>query len=271
MIFRAPLHTPSGIPRRPVFLNVRIISFLVLSITSCSTHGGKDMSLAKSATGQLVSRGNSVVSIQDDFDCAAQNFTAQFFVAARASVTGGALGDITPVAEILWNIGGNTQRRLVSVYDGVAVTGVAEHFTIKVTDQTDPADGTNQTRYDITITAARGVRGSSALPPTLQQYITNAGLTKLGTFNLGPAANLTVPIPQDAGVSSVMVTAASIGVALTTVDFDFVQSSPAGALKRYFPLLYEFVPISPQADRLIFSNLTVGTTIEFSITWGIDG
>lgn len=255
-----------------------IVTSLVLLVTACSTtynDDGEDMSFAKTATGQLISRGKSFLQVQDDFDGAAQNFTAQFFVSGRIAVGGGALGNITPVAEVKWALGGNTQRRLVSVYDGSALTGVAEHFTINVTDDTDPNDGTNQTQYDVTVTVARGVRGATELPPTYQTYITNAGLTKLGTFNLGPGANITIPIPQDAGISSVMVTADSIGILLIGNEFDFEQASASGgALKRYNPMTHNFVPISPQADRLIFTNLTPvigGITIEFSVTWGIDG
>jgi hypothetical protein len=237
--------------------------------------GGVDMSLAKSVTGELISKiAQGGPSIQDDFSGEAQNFTAQFLVTQKQAIGGGSPGDITPVAEVLWAIGGNQSRRLISVFDGSSITGVAEHFTIKVSDQTDPTNGTNQTKYKVTITVARGVRGSSALPPTLQTYITHAGLIKLGTFILSPTENLTVPIPQNAGINSVMVTADSIGVLLDGTEFDFVQSSVTGALKRYNPMSYGFVPISPQADRLIFSNLTPligGHAIEFSITWGIDG
>lgn len=243
-------------------------------------NNGEDMSFAKSATGRLVTKGTGVVQVQDDFDGVAQNYTVQFWLGQRIASGGGAVGVFTPVGEILWSIGGNTQRRLVSVFDGTAITGVAEHFTVKATDQTDPADTSNITEYDITITAARGVRGSTALPPTYQTYITNAGVTKLGAFSLGPIGSgtniLDVPIPSDVGVNSVMVTAASIGVVLTGAEFDFAQeySVPALVLKRYNPLFYNFVTISSQADILHFSNLTPaigGITIEFSIAWGIDG
>ena len=254
--------------------NETIIESSNISDAGIELDSGDDMSLAKSATGQLVSRGTSIISIQDDFDGEAQNFTVQFSISARSAVNGGPfLGNITPVAEIEWALGGNNQRRLVSVFDGTAVTGVAEHFTIRVTDQTDPNDGTNQTQYNVTVTAARGVRGSTALPPTYQTYIQNAGLNKLGTFNLGPGANIILPIPQNAGINSVMVTADSIGVLLTGIEFDFEQSNPAGTLKRYNPMNYNFVSISPQADRIIFTNLTggPGITLEFSVTWGIDG
>jgi hypothetical protein len=247
-----------------------------------------DMSFAKSATGTLISKAGLRVQMQDDFDGAAQNFTVQFFIGQllgyiAPSVPSNPIipppipvGNITPVGEILWSVGGNTQRRLVSIFDGAAITGVAEHFAINATDDTDPSDATNPTQYDVTITVARGVRGSTALPPIYQTYITNTntGAVTFGNFTLTAASHLDVPIPKNAGVTSVMVTASYPGVVLTGAEFAFSQASTVPALlKQYNPNNYEFVPISPQADTLVFVNLASsgGQTIEFSVTWGIDG
>ena len=265
---------------------------LVLFLIGCSgseLDGGDDMSFAKSATGKLLSKAGLSVQMQDDFDGRAQNFTAQFFVSNRIgyivpSVPANpiipppiAVGTITPVGEILWSIGGNTQRRLISIYDGAVITGVAEHFSINATDETDLSDTTNQTLYDVTITAAGGVRGSTSLPPIYQTYITNTntGVITFGNFTLAASSHLDVPIPKDAGVSSVMVTASYPGVVLTGAEFGFSQASTIPALlKQYNPMNYGFVPLSPQADVLVFTNLTSGAgsqLIEFSVTWGIDG
>jgi hypothetical protein len=239
---------------------------------------GDDMTFAKSATGTLVSKGNNVIQVQDDFDGAAQNFTVQFWVGQRFAVGGGVVGTFTPVGEILWALGGNTQRRLVSIFNGTAVTGVAEHFTIKATDQTVPTDPSNPTQYDISITAARGVRGSTALPPTYQTYITSTGAgTALGRLIIVPQQTLYVPIPPDAGINSVMVTAVNTTDAAVPAgtDFEFAQAYfPLFELKRYNPTNYAFVPVSPQANNLFFHNLTPlvgGRPLEFSVTWGIDG
>jgi len=263
---------------------------LVLFLIGCSgseLDGGDDMSFAKSATGKLLSKAGLSVQMQDDFDGKAQNFTAQFFVSNRIgyivpSVPANpiipppiAIGNITPVGEILWSIGGNTQRRLISIYDGAVITGVAEHFAINATDETDSSDTTNQTQYDVTITCASGVRGSTSLPPTYQTYIDNNGTILFGRVSLNPLTNIAVLIPKNAGVSSVMVTTSSVGNIVTEDKIFFSQgSTTAGALKIYNPMDYGFVPLSPQADRLIIENLTPaigGEIIEFSITWGIDG
>jgi len=263
---------------------------LVLFLIGCSgseLDGGDDMSFAKSATGKLLSKAGLSVQMQDDFDGRAQNFTVQFFVSNRLGYIPPpvipnpiipppiAIGNITPVGEILWSIGGNTQRRLVSIYDGVAITGVAEHFAINATDETDSSDTTNQTQYDVTITCASGVRGSTSLPPTYQTYIDNNGQILFGRVSLNPLTNIEVLIPKNAGVSSVMVTASSVGNIVTEDKLFFSQASTtAGALKIYNPIDYRFVPLSPQADRLFIENLTPvvgGEIIEFSVTWGIDG
>ena len=261
---------------------------LFIGCSSDSLSNGDDMSFAKSATGSLLSKAGLSVQMQDDFDGRAQNFTVQFFVSNRTGYIAPsvppnpiipppiAAGNITPVGEILWTIGGNTQRRLVSIYDGAAITGVAEHFNINAVDDTDLSDSSNQTLYDVTITAAGGVRGSTSLPPIYQTYITNTntGVTTFGNFTLAAASHLDVPIPKNAGVTSVMVTASYPGVVFTGAEFSFSQASTVPALlKQYNPMNYNFVPLSPQADTLVFVNLASsgGQLIEFSVTWGIDG
>jgi hypothetical protein len=264
---------------------------LVLFLIGCSSSeldGGDDMSFAKSATGKLLSKAGLSVQMQDDFDGKAQNFTAQFFVSNRIGYIAPsvppnpiipppiAIGNITPVGEILWSIGGNTQRRLISIYDGAVITGVAEHFAINATDETNPSDSSNQTQYDVTITCASGVRGSTSLPPTYQTYITNTntGSIAFGNFSLAGASHLNVPIPRNAGVNSVMVTASYPGTVFTGSEFGFSQASTiAGVLKEYNPINYEFVPLAPQADTLLFVNFAAsgGQIVNFSVTWGIDG
>lgn len=261
---------------------------LFISCASSELDNGDDMSFAKSATGQLLSKAGLRVQMQDDFDGKAQNFTVQFFINSRIGYiapsvppnpiipTPIAVGNITPVGEILWTIGGNTQRRLVSIYDGSAITGVAEHFTINATDDTDLNDSSNQTLYDVTITAAGGVRGSTSLPPIYQTYITNTntGSIAFGNFSLAGAATLNVPIPRNAGITSVMVTASYPAIVLTGAEFHFAQASTvAGILKEYNPMNYGFVPLSPQADTLLFVNFAAsgGQIVDFSVTWGIDG
>jgi hypothetical protein len=273
-----------------IFHRITLTASLVLSLIACSASemDENDMSYAKSATGTLISKAGLRVQMQDDFDGKAENFTAQFFVSNRLGYiapsvppnpiipTPIAIGNITPVGEILWSIGGNTQRRLISIYDGVAITGVAEHFAINATDNTDPNDSSNPTQYDVTITCASGVRGSTSLPPIYQEYITNTntGSIAFGNFILNGAEHLTVPIPKNAGVNSVMVTANYPGIVLTGSEFGFSQASTiAGILKEYNPMNYEFVPLSPQADTLLFKNFATsgGQIVDFSVTWGIDG
>ena len=172
--------------------------FLLFSgCSSDSLSNGDDMSFAKSATGSLLSKAGLSVQMQDDFDGRAQNFTVQFFVSNRTGYIAPsvppnpiipppiAAGNITPVGEILWTIGGNTQRRLVSIYDGAAITGVAEHFNINAVDDTDLSDSSNQTLYDVTITAAGGVRGSTSLR------------RRIGQLRPSCCRRITSPLPRE--------------------------------------------------------------------------
>ena len=62
------------------------------------------------------------------------------------------------------------------------------------------------------------------------------------------------------------------GQSITPDNFLVVTSDIAtNTLKSYFPLDYTFVPLSSQASRIDFFNLSTTFDMLVSVTWGIDG
>jgi hypothetical protein len=204
------------------------------------------------------------------------NYTVEFSVSNRQIVPPGvALGNITPVATISWALAGNQFTRKVSVFDGASITGCAEHVTVSLSDETDPLDLTDVTDYIASISVAAGVRGPTGLPPTYQTYINHFGVVAYGSV-IVPSANVfAIPVPQDAGIASVMITSAINGGPTPGSPPDLVtqqdwQAVPA-ELKVYQPNMYGFVPVSASCKNILLAANDTANSTTFSITWGIDG
>lgn len=197
------------------------------------------------------------------------SYTLQFSISRPASV------NITPVAIVTWSLGGVPYTRKISVFDGASITGVAEHVVCQIIDETDQGDPSTAANYEVTISVGRGVRGSVAIPPTYQQYYTNGNGTNLGLVKLDPSSSFSLDIPRGAGVSSVMITAAYLGVAGTPGDPENIIGQVTGfggaPLKYYNPNLHGFVPISPQTVQLVLYNNDTAEDLYYNVTFGVDG
>jgi hypothetical protein len=190
---------------------------------------------------------------------------------------------ITPVAIISWNLGGISYQRKISVFNGSSITGVAEHVTVQIVDETNPNEVIPVVvppippfiDYEVNISVGRGVRGSVSMPPTYQQYYLNKYGNRLGLVELDQSTNFTLAIPTDAGVSSVMITSAYLGVAATPGDPENIvgQVGLLGGtpLKYYNPNLHGFVPISPQTALIVLYNNDTAQKLYYNVTFGIDG
>jgi hypothetical protein len=137
-------------------------------------------------------------------------------------------------------------------------------------------DPTFQIQYSVTIVGGEGTRPATALPPAYQNYLTSNDLSvRYGAVIVTAAGFVTVPVPQDIGVTSVMITAGSdagvINEAVTANNFIAVHQSFGGAtLKEFFPLDYSFVPVSSQTASITVYNFSA-FEMQVSFTWGIDG
>lgn len=140
-------------------------------------------------------------------------------------------------------------------------------------------DPTFQVQYSVTIVGGEGVRPATSLPPTYQNYLFSHSDSKYRYGSIIAAAasvNEFVDIPQDIGITSVMITGCSNGFvaneAVTADNFVVILKDATGAfIKSYFPGAYGFVPIPSQAVQIAFMNFSTTFDMTINITWGIDG
>jgi hypothetical protein len=213
----------------------------------------------------------------------AGNYTVQFRVSAQTSLTpNSGVGNITPTAKIAWSIGGNVVQRIISVYDGASLTGVGDHVRVDITDQTiDDGDLPFQ-KYLVAVTVSEGVRASNKQPPTYTQYLSDGQVSRFGRVDVSGGASVDIPVPLDAGVISVFVTATGhtgsdheTPVVLTEAEVSVEQLSFGDViLRQYDPRDYDWVPLSPQCSKIRLRNSMPSTDnneILFGVTFGIDG
>src|SRR5262245_46015170 len=107
-------------------------------------------------------------------------------------------------AEIFWSTGGNTVRRVVSVKDGMSVSGVGEHVKVVVTDKSVFAEGgpDDLIAWPVSILVAPGSRGTIQQPPYLEEPLPI----------VVPAAGASTPILvlRECGVVSAYVTGGAV-------------------------------------------------------------
>jgi hypothetical protein len=227
-----------------------------------------------SASGEMVGGDTSKkVSLQAVFG-SPETYTIQFQLSTIDPPRGGAGPYWAPTqaqARISWSVEGNTIERIVSVSDGTSVQGVGQGVRVVVEDVSGPI-GTASVlgrRYNVSVSVAPGSRGSDSLPPILLD--TNVQSTT--------AINTTtsIPVPQDAGVKSVMVTVYSLfGAVIPSGGARVFQQydDAAGNLTAYDPREANgggFVPLMPGVTNIVVQNNAVADTLVWSVIFGIDG
>lgn len=223
-----------------------------------------------SAHGPMFTRNTSRrLSLQANFP-SSEDYTVQFNVDYPPNPVA-PWNPIQTEAKITWSVEGNFVQRRVSVCNGVSVTGVGQACRVEVIDTTEILGGALapiNVEYGVSIQVAPGTRAPIQQPPTLNHLI-----PPNGTINIAPGGFFLVPIPQDAGAVSVYVSVRSAapagpiaeGLALVS------QEVPGVVTKAYDARTDEWVPLSPGATLIRLDNLTVGQTLIYSVTFGIDG
>ena len=108
-------------------------------------------------------------------------------------------------AEVIWSINGTPIRRVVSVSQGVSITGVTESARIAVYDATPIVmDGQASVEYIALINIAPGPRAATTLPPFLRAY--EAALT------LAAAQPTLLMVPGNAGVVGFRLSVSAVGL-----------------------------------------------------------
>jgi hypothetical protein len=212
----------------------------------------------------------NAVQLQVSFAQQMQTHTIQFDGPDSNIDAGLSVPAPSPVAEILWQVNGITNRRLVDVLDGQSVSGLAQSLTVNVRDT---AIGGNGAAYRISIAAVPGVRASTDAPPTLTPF----GVTSPGglPFKFGTSAvaadQLRYTLPSNAGIVSHFLTARyGAGVVDSQIEIQY-RAANLGIIATYDgSIRNRWVPM-PLGTNQIWVVNNSATTISAFLTLGIDG
>jgi len=203
-------------------------------------------------------------SMQCNFPIAGY-YTVQFGI----SPPDGIITNPDVTADVTWSVEGNYVRRRLSVGNGVSISGTGQAVSVKARDTT--LLGPSGIKYGIFILVSPGTRPSRMNPPFLRAIVNPAGPVPY-LVTIPAAGTVTVPIPNEAGASSVNVEVN------TSAPFDPTQATVvqkgAGIFlvyKAYMPLVETgFVPLFPSATQIEIIN-NGATPIEVCVMFGIDG
>lgn len=170
-------------------------------------------------------------------------------------------------ATISWSVAGNTVQRVVSVGNGVSVSGTGQAVTVVVRDVTVNTSAPAGTKYNVSVQVSPGTRASNGHPAILISPLSRTQLAPAP----GPGEFVIFDIPANSGVISVEVEAGDPVVGGTPMDVVISQFSGANVYKTYTYSGPVFVPVAPSATKLIISNQNAADAVDVSVTWGIDG
>lgn len=244
-----------------------------------------------SAAGKLTQGDvNRKVSLQAAFSKAGE-YTIQFgikFPPEREDEVGPpAVQGSTPTrcnALITWSVEGNSISRVVTVTNGLQVTGTGQAVEVEIYDNSQEENGIPVAGDDYTawVLVAPGSRAEKGQPPTLLSEFTNPTAGVRGLVLLEGGTTVDVPIPQDAGVISfyqtyrIMSETVAGGPYPIIVQQIYKGASPATVLEYHDlkgGLNGEWVPLAPGANyiRLVFNDPDPLKTAYVSTIFGIDG
>jgi hypothetical protein len=245
-------------------------------LTGCIEYGDTEMSFTKSESGgwsnsgtliAMQPRESTAVQLQAVFEQSG-NYTVQFSV-DRKTFAGVV---VNPTAEIIWSCEGNSVRRVVSVVNGLSVSGMGQACKVTIYDATPGTFVFPGVEYVVAAQVVPGVRASNQQPPTFAPII--AGYPGIGSIMLSAGSSVVVDIPQNIGAISTYITAGAspVPVVLTEANLQVVQFDALGIfLKMVDPREMAWVPLAPSAIHLFFSNRHPTQNILFSLAYGIDG
>ncbi len=172
---------------------------------------------------------------------------------------------ITAEAIVEFTVAGNTYVRLLSVTDGMSISGVCNSFRVRLKDTTVAVGNADilGLRYDVSVQVAPGTRADSKSPPYLQR----------GEKQIVVAANSGhgLTIPDNAGIKTMLAMVVAInGSVIPDGGARVTQSAAAVDIAAYDPRSFAWAPIAPGAAFVELQNFT-GTDQFWQVFWGIDG
>ena len=245
-----------------------------------------------SAAGTLQASGTGQVKLQADFSkggVGSGQYTVQFNVNAPPNPTNP--NPIFTEALLTWIVEGNSVTRHISIANGTSITGSGQAVTVVIYDNTQLLYGSthNTQDYQVNCQVVPGVRPNTEVAPILYPLDgillngNRANPTFLQKQSVGRGDYLYVPIPQDAGITSVLVTAISpvvIGTAVTPVSIGdgealvIVSLGGVNAMTQYDCKTPFWYPLLASAQGLYLQNNTPASPVvnlRFTVAFGIDG
>lgn len=226
-------------------------------------------------TGTLITQNpGQRVSMQADFPESAV-YTVQFSIDVVPAKIPNGLGvlvqpDYEVEAVIDWKVEGGNVRRRINVGNGTEISAPSQAVNVAMYDNTPSTGfGPNQ-KYQVSAQVAPGNRAGVS---RCQLKGVTGSLTAAG----GASPNILIPVPTDAGVTSVEITGINALVIPPPTPLILVyQLPPSGTgspLKSYLnpSASVEFVSLHPSCTFIELFNQDAVNGVGYSVTWGIDG
>ena len=213
------------------------------------------------------------------------SFTAQFFLGAAEPPFVGANSPIRALAEVLWTVKGNSVRRLVSVVNGMSITGRADNFNIRVFDFSAPPVNPVVVGYPIAALVSRGQRASLPNQPFLYLNANAGAVRGAGIAFAVPSGGggTDINVPQNAGVNSVWLDfyiPSVIPVVPSEILNNTMRATQLSAglattiTTGNFSVFGRWWPIGPGTELIRIQNFTAGIGVNTGFVtpmWGIEG
>lgn len=171
---------------------------------------------------------------------------------------------VNPVATVTFSSEGNSFTRRFSLVNGISISGVCEHVSGVIEDQTlNPGGGVvvvPSGEYTVTVVATPGTRPGGFIPPYLRSALLAAALA--------PAVFTEGVVPDDGGTETVMVFAFGTGGGVAMAE----QRDASGAiLAAWDPRSPVPVALHPQAQVVRVTNVGAAGTVRANMLFGVDG
>lgn len=237
-----------------------------------------------STTGRLITRNadnpspSSFVGLQVDFQNKhTEYYTVQFSISGPIEPIDPGVDDISirGVAEIIWTVAGNNIRRLVTVTNGMSISGLGRAVFVRVSDDSINTSGVRFKEYDVGILIAPGTRptfGASQPPIYMPRDILVVDVLPVPPpYTIPTGATANIPVPENAGVNSVYLALrpGANTLNLRNVLIEFL--GPSGPISvTDGDICNRFVPVPPGTTIIAVSNADPDF-IEITQIFGIEG
>jgi len=182
-------------------------------------------------------------------------------------------------ATVRWNINGVSIQRIVTLGQGMTLSGSATGVSVDLQDfSTAEIGGNPPSEYIVTTMISPGTRPANSYPPTLVPIVAEESGTGTlypfgGAYRLLSGEMVDVSVPINAGVRSYYISS-GVSSSNENATVKVVELDLAGTPLRSYFLTGStdgFVAISNRTAKIYLGNLTDVTLDYASLTWGIEG